>query len=165
MKSFRKKISTKFKNRYRLIIRKDDNLEEKVSIVLTPMNSLLVVSALVVFIGTVIILLLSYTPLSNIMPTTASNFSHEDRLALIEKVDSLESLSRQRDLQEQSLRAILSGDMGDVEDLVDEGPGPEPTSAQADGGLCSSPGQLYLLYSFKRFADGYFQYETQAFCH
>ena len=80
MGSIRKKISTKFKNRYRLIIRKDDNLEEKVSIMLTPMNLLLVLSALVVLFGTIIILLLSYTPLSVVLPTTASNFSQKERV-------------------------------------------------------------------------------------
>ncbi|MFY0644881.1 MAG: M23 family metallopeptidase [Bacteroidia bacterium] len=109
MASIRKKISTKFKNRYRLIIRKDENLEEKVSIMLTPMNLVLVLSALVVLFGTIIILLLSYTPLSNVLPTTASNFSQEERLELIKKIDSLEMWQRQAQSQEERLREILMG--------------------------------------------------------
>ena len=109
MGSIRKKISTKFKNRYRLIIRKDDNLEEKVSIMLTPMNLVLVLSALVVLFGTIVILLLSYTPLSKVLPTTASNFSQQERLELIKKIDELELWQKQAQSQEERLRAILSG--------------------------------------------------------
>lgn len=114
MGSIRKKISTRFKNRYRLIVRKDENLEEKVSIVLTPMNSLLVVSALIVLFGTIIILLLSYTPLSHILPTTASNFSQQERLELVRKIDSLEQWKQQVSFQEQQLRMILSGELPEL---------------------------------------------------
>ncbi|MBR9861256.1 M23 family metallopeptidase [bacterium] len=105
----RKKISTKFKNRYRLIIRTDEDLEARVSIVLTPLNTLLVLSALIALFGTVVILLLSYTPMSNILPTTADHFTHKERLQLIRRVDSLETLSRQRDFQAQRLSEILKG--------------------------------------------------------
>ena len=125
MASFRKKISTRFKNRYRLIIRKDENLEEKISLVLTPMNLLLVSSALVVLFGSLIILLLSYTPLSHVLPTTANNFSQEERLALINKIDSLEAWHRQVEFQEQQLRFILSGGMPEVDvEGIEESSGP-----------------------------------------
>ena len=119
MSSIRKKISTRIKNRYRLIIRQDENLEERVSLVLTPLNTLLVLSALAVLFGTVIILLLSYTPMANILPSTAENFTHKERLDLLRKVDSLESLSRQRDFQAQRLNEILQG--VDIEDGLEEG--------------------------------------------
>ncbi len=127
MGSIRKKISTKFKNRYRLIVRKDENLEEKISLVLTPLNSLLVLSAMIVLFGTIIILLLSYTPLSHILPTTASNFSQQERLELVRKIDSLEQWKRQVSYQERQLRMILSGEMGEFEDQVDLS---EPSNGQ-----------------------------------
>jgi murein DD-endopeptidase MepM/ murein hydrolase activator NlpD len=112
MASFGKKISTKFKNRYRLIVRKDENLEEKVSLVLTPLNTLLVISALIVLFGTVVVLMLSYTPMSRILPTTANNFSQQERLELISKIQELERWKERVDLQEQSLRAILAQEEG-----------------------------------------------------
>lgn len=133
MSSIRKKISTKFRNRYRLIIRRDDNLEEKISIVLTPMNSLLVLSALIVLFGTLNIVLLAYTPLSNILPTTASNFTQKERLDLMRKIDSLEVRQKQVDYQEQALRMILSGEEGIVPEIVEEAD-PLPAEAPAEGG-------------------------------
>ena len=137
MASVAKKISTKFKNRYRLIVRKDENLEERISIVLTPMNSLLVISVLIALFGTVIILLLSYTPLSNILPTTANNFSQKERLELIQKIDSLETYQRQVQEQELALRAILMGD-GEV---------PYPTETETQSEPVSAPTRQRGLFT------------------
>jgi murein DD-endopeptidase MepM/ murein hydrolase activator NlpD len=100
-------------------VRKDENLEEKISIVLTPLNTLLVLSALIVLFGTINILLLAYTPLSHILPTTALNFSQRERLELMNKIDSLEMRQRQVDYQERALRMILAGEEGEVP--MDEG--------------------------------------------
>lgn len=129
MASIGKKISTKFKNRYRLVIRKDENLEEKVSLVLTPMNMLLVISALIGLFGTVIILMLSYTPLGNIMPTTATNFTQQERMELLNKIEELEKYQVQLTKQEESLRAILMGE-GELPTgaLTDEAPQAVATS-------------------------------------
>lgn len=150
MASIGKKISTRFKNRYRLVVRRDDNLEEKISLVLTPLNSLLVASALIVLIGTAVILLLSYTPLSRILPTTANNLTQQERLELVGKVQELEAWKSKLELQERNLRAILSD--GDIEvDLealsaaaVNSG------SSNASGGFVPNP----INYTFYQPLNG-----------
>lgn len=150
MGSIRKKISTKFKNRYRLIIRKDENLEEKISIVLTPLNSLLVLSALIVLFGSLNILLLSYTPLSHILPTTAQNFSREERLALIQKIDSLERIQKQLNYQEKTLRMILSGDEGLPDDDATEQAeaGSSATQSTTSNSSASAISPIKIDYTF-----------------
>lgn len=131
-----------------MIIRKDENLEEKISIVLTPLNSLLVLSALIVLFGSLNILLLSYTPLSHILPTTAQNFSREERLALIQKIDSLERVQKQLDYQEKTLRMILSGEEGMVEEAGEESSEEAVTEAETGGTTVITPIKVdYTFYT------------------
>jgi len=108
--SFRKKISTKFKNRYRLILRQDENLEEKVSIVLTPWNLLIGLCGGLFLFGTIIYLLLAYTPLNYIFPVKSAKYSSQEQFEMVNKIDSLELSLSQLRLQSEVLGKVLAGE-------------------------------------------------------
>jgi murein DD-endopeptidase MepM/ murein hydrolase activator NlpD len=108
--SFIKNISTKFKNRYRLIIRQDENLEEKVSIFLTPWNLLIGLSVGLFLFGAIIYLLLAYTPLNYIFPTKSAKYSSIEQYEMIQKIDSLDNAMKQIRLQSEVLGKVLAGE-------------------------------------------------------
>ena len=110
MGSLRKKISTKFRNRYRIILRKDDNLEEKVSVVLTPFNLLILTSTGLLLFGAIIYLLLAYTPLNHFFPTKSAKYSGMEQYKTLQKIDSLETSLSQLTLQSEVLSKVLSGE-------------------------------------------------------
>jgi murein DD-endopeptidase MepM/ murein hydrolase activator NlpD len=132
MTSFKEKISTKVKNKYRLILRQDENLEEKVSLVLTPLNILLVASVGLMVFGTVIFLLLAYTPLNNILPSYSNKFSNAEQYELLNRIDSLETNLRYMNQKAEVLNTILSsGETVEyAESVSDAGPTEPATSIE-----------------------------------
>lgn len=122
MGSFRKNISTKFRNRYRLILRQDENLEEKVSVVLTPWNVIILVSSSLLLFGALIYVLLAYTPLNHIFPTKSAKYSSQEQYKMMVKIDSLENSLFQLNLQSEVLSKVLAGEEVniDLEELNNE---------------------------------------------
>ena len=114
MGSFRKKISTTFRNRYRIILRRDENLEEKLSVTLTPLNLVIILCVGLFIFGTVIYMLLAYTPLNRIFPTKSSKYSNLEQFEMIQKIDSLELNLSQLNLQSEILSKVLAGEDVDV---------------------------------------------------
>ena len=125
MGSLRKKISTKFRNRYRIILRQDDNLEEMVAVVLTPFNVLILTSTGLLLFGAVIYMLLAYTPLNHFFPTKSAKYSGMEQYQMLQKIDSLETSLGQLRLQSEVLGKVLSGEdvsvnMTEVESPTEE---------------------------------------------
>lgn len=114
MGSFRKKISTSIRNRYRIILRRDENLEEKLSVTLTPLNLLIILCVGLFIFGAVIYLLLAYTPLNRIFPTKSSKYSNMEQFEMIQKIDSLEQRLTDLNLQSEILSKVLAGEDVDV---------------------------------------------------
>jgi murein DD-endopeptidase MepM/ murein hydrolase activator NlpD len=116
--SLRKKISTKFRNRYRIILRQDENLEEKVSFVLTPLNVVLAICVGLFVFGTVIYLMLAYTPLNHIFPTKSAKYSNMQQFEMLQRIDSLEISLSQLKFQSDMLNKILEGEDVEIADDV-----------------------------------------------
>lgn len=110
MASLRKKISTQFKNRYRVVLRNDENLEEKISVILTPWNVIVAICAGLFLFGAIIYLLLAYTPLNYIFPTKSAKYSNMEQYAMVQKIDSLETRLTQLNLQSDVLGKVLAGE-------------------------------------------------------
>ena len=115
MGSFRKKISTTFRNRYRIILREDENLEEKVSVVLTPWNVIIAASVGFLVFGALIYALLAYTPLNYIFPTKSAKYSSQEQYQMMLKIDSLENSLTQLNYQSEVLSKVLAGEEVDIE--------------------------------------------------
>ncbi|PCJ64124.1 MAG: hypothetical protein COA58_14155 [Bacteroidetes bacterium] len=93
-----------------MIFRQDENLEEKVSIILTPWNLLIGLCAGLFLYGIIIYLLLAYTPLNYIFPTKSSKYSNMEQYKMMQKIDSLELSLTQLRLQSDILGKILAGE-------------------------------------------------------
>lgn len=118
MGSLRKNISTKFKNRYRIILRQDENLEERVSVVLTPWNVIIITSSTLLLFGALIYFLLAYTPLNYIFPTRSDKYSSQEHYKMVLKIDSLETSLFHLRLQSEVLGRVLAGEDVNI-DLVE----------------------------------------------
>jgi len=117
--SFRKKISTTFRNRYRIILREDENLEEKVSVVLTPWNVIIAASVGFLVFGALIYALLAYTPLNYIFPTKSAKYSSQEQYQMMLKIDSLENSLTQLNYQSEVLSKVLAGEEVDIEKTLE----------------------------------------------
>jgi len=85
-------------------------LEEKVSIVLTPLNVVLVICVGLFVFGTAIYLLLAYTPLNHIFPTKSAKYSNMQQYEMLQRIDSLEVSLSQLKFQSDMLNKILEGE-------------------------------------------------------
>ncbi len=155
MGSLRKKISTKFRNRYRIILRQDENLEEKVSFVLTPLNVVLAICVGLFVFGTVIYLMLAYTPLNHIFPTKSAKYSNMQQFEMLQRIDSLEISLSQLKFQSDMLNKILEGEDVEMPDDVNtrsEAPAASPvisnTSAATEVKVVRASHQSPRSYSF-----------------
>lgn len=106
---FKEFFTKKIRNRYRLIIRNDQNLEERISIVLTPLNLILILSGALVIFTTVVILLLPSTPLGGLLPG-ANDVNAKNMNSLQHRLDSLERKLRLQEERDSNLYRILKGD-------------------------------------------------------
>ncbi len=102
-------LSTKMRNRYRLIIRNDRNLAERISIILTPLNVVMLLSGLLVVFTAIAIFLLPITPLRYFMPG-GGEINPRDFKVLQHRLDSLEKTMRLQERRDSNLRRILQGD-------------------------------------------------------
>jgi murein DD-endopeptidase MepM/ murein hydrolase activator NlpD len=109
MSRIRDFFTQKLKNRYRLIVRNDESLQERVSLVLTPLNVLLLLSGFVVVFFFVFLLMVAYTPIGHLIPSQG-NYANPDHVAKMERqLDSLESALNRREMMDTALRNILQG--------------------------------------------------------
>lgn len=106
---FKEIFTTKMRNRYRLIIRNDRNLAERISITLTPLNVILLLSGLLVFFSAIAIFLLPMTPIRYIMPG-GGDINPRDFAVLQQRLDSIERLLELKEKRDSNLYKILKGD-------------------------------------------------------
>lgn len=103
-------LSTRIKNRYRLIIRRNDNLEIRYSLVLTPLNVLLIFSVVFVLFFMLTASLFFYTPLKEYVPGYRALSDPEEQIVLLSKIDSLEQSLRTMRLKSEAVERILKGE-------------------------------------------------------
>ncbi|MFT5725363.1 MAG: murein DD-endopeptidase MepM/ murein hydrolase activator NlpD [Bacteroidia bacterium] len=99
-------VTKKLRNRYRLIIRNDLNLEERISMVLTPLNVVLLLSGLLVVFTAIAIFLLPITPLRYLMPG-GGDINPRDFTVMKNRLDSIERTMELRDQRDSNLYRIL----------------------------------------------------------
>jgi len=104
-------FSKKIKNKYRLIIRNDDNLRERISVILTPLNVILITSGLFVVVSTLVVLLLIYSPFLKDLPGVNQIQNTEEIRALQTQLDSIETLHQQQLQKDSSIIRILKGEL------------------------------------------------------
>ena len=112
-KAGRKKIFHKIRHKYRLVILREDSLEEKASFKLSRMNVLMMVSGLTVLLSSFVFLLIAYTPLKIYVPGYADYDMRKDIINLSLQTDSLQKQIDLRDKYLENFKKVLSGDVGE----------------------------------------------------
>lgn len=97
----------KLKNRYRLIIRNDNSLAERLSIVLTPLNLMAILGGLLLVYGLLIGLLIVKTPISRMFFNSNFNQLQQDNKDLAKKVEDLSYQLKILKQKEKTLNEIL----------------------------------------------------------
>jgi murein DD-endopeptidase MepM/ murein hydrolase activator NlpD len=112
-KAGRKKFFHKIRHKYRLVILREDSLEEKASFRLSRMNVLMMVSGLTVLLSSFVFLLIAYTPLKIYVPGYADYDMRKDIIKLSLQTDSLQKQIDLRDKYVENFKKIIIGDVGE----------------------------------------------------
>ena len=109
-KDFRNYIAVKSRTHYILVLRNRETWEDKFSIILTPLNLLLILSSIIVLFTMVILLLLTRTPLREyVYGSNSDNGYKVEYLKLNHLKDSLEQKIQTLDKERNNLLYILMG--------------------------------------------------------
>jgi murein DD-endopeptidase MepM/ murein hydrolase activator NlpD len=111
MSSGKQKFRSKIKKHYRLILRREEDLSEKVSIILTPLNVILLFSSALVLFGFIVLAAFLFTPLSQVLPQSTKGLNVTEQYELLVKIDSLESSLKGMQLKAYNLERIMNGEI------------------------------------------------------
>lgn len=119
-KPVRKRLMKKLKSRFRLTILNENTFEEQFSYSLTPMNVIIMFGGLLLVFGTLIYLLVAFTPLkAYVIPDFTDYTYREDARAARITVDSLQAIVNQNERYLADLQVILNG--GTLNNAADTG--------------------------------------------
>ncbi len=104
-----KKLFTKLRNKYRLVILNDDTFEEKLSFKLSRLNVFVVSGLTGIFLIAGTTLLIAFTPLREYIPGYSSTKLKRDAIRLAQVTDSIESQLHFNTRYLQNLQGIISG--------------------------------------------------------
>ncbi|MDP4964581.1 MAG: M23 family metallopeptidase [Salibacteraceae bacterium] len=116
-KGEKKKLYERLRNHYKLVILNIDTFEERFSLLLTPMNVILIGGSSLVIIILLTFALLGWTPLRFYLPGYSEDYRVK-RLAVEAylKSDSMETALAQRDLFIDNMQRVLRGE---IDTLID----------------------------------------------
>lgn len=106
-----KKLITKLKSKYRLVIMNDDTFEEKAALRLSPMNVFVLFFVSVFIIVTSVTLLISFTSLREYIPGYTDINMREDLTILTLKADSLQEIMSKKDAFINNIKNLMIGDV------------------------------------------------------
>ncbi|HEX4888318.1 MAG TPA: M23 family metallopeptidase [Luteibaculaceae bacterium] len=115
----KKRLIKRLKSKYRLQIIRDNTFEERFSLRLTPMNVIVVGTALFLVLGAFYVSLILFTPLKEYIPGYADGSVKRSILRASMKADSLQQQLDALVLYERNLKMILQGKL--PMDTVDGG--------------------------------------------
>lgn len=99
----------KLRVKYKLIIRRQDTYEERVSLQLSRMHVIIYAGAFAILMIVLTSLLIAYTPLKEYIPGQSEMETRRTLYELQKKTDSLEKAFQQKSLFIKNIRTVLSG--------------------------------------------------------
>jgi murein DD-endopeptidase MepM/ murein hydrolase activator NlpD len=109
-KNDKKKIISKLRHKYRLIIYNDITLQEVWHLRLSRLNVFTTVGISGILLTTVVIILIAFTPLKEFIPGFPDGNMQKTILNNAQRVDSLEQIVKSRNIYLRNLKTIISGD-------------------------------------------------------
>ncbi|MCO6485630.1 MAG: M23 family metallopeptidase [Saprospiraceae bacterium] len=108
----------KLKKPYRLVVLKEDSLEEVGSYRLTPLGLYVLFSSLFVGLSIVVALLIIFTPLKRWIPGYGEGSSHTEMVRLRSRIGEMEKQLLMQERYTESIRRMLTGDVTTNEDEI-----------------------------------------------
>lgn len=108
-KEKKKQIVRRLRNKYRLVILNDDTFEERVSLILSPLNVGTWGGAIVVLLVFLTVVSIAYTPLREYIPGYADMRTQRLATYAALKTDSLELALKQNEIFLENLQAVMLG--------------------------------------------------------
>lgn len=118
-KKTERKLSQKLIHKYRLVIFNENTFEEKISFKLTRLNVISLTALMTFLLIAFTILLIAFTPLREYIPGYSSSALKEKATRLTMQVDSLESVVDRNNAYYKSIRKVLIGEVGDIDQQSD----------------------------------------------
>jgi len=116
-KNTKGKLYKRLRNHYKLVVLNIDTFEERFSLLLTPLNLIVLVGATVVFITSIAFAILGWTPLRYYLPDYAEEIRVRNMVMEASiKADSMEIALAQRDAYISSIRMLIEGRIDTVAD-------------------------------------------------
>ncbi|MGD1846954.1 MAG: M23 family metallopeptidase [Salibacteraceae bacterium] len=109
-KEKKKKIVRRLRNKYRLVILNDDTFEERVSLILSPLNVATWGGLIIILLVTITVVTIAYTPLKELIPGYADVRTMRLAAYAALKTDSLEVSLRQNEVYLENLQAVMMGE-------------------------------------------------------
>lgn len=114
----KKKIFKRLKNKYRMVILQESTYAEKFSMLLSPLNVILVFTLFSVCIVMVVLGVIIFTPLKEFIPGYADTSIQTNALKAAETARQLEEKARIQDQYLANLQLILSGQVGATDTII-----------------------------------------------
>ncbi len=105
----KKKLYSRLINKYRLVIMNVDTFEEKASLTLTPMNVITVFGSVIIFLVTLTIYIIAFTPLREYIPGYPDGTTRRQYHMNVMKADSLQMELDTKNRYIENLKKILLG--------------------------------------------------------
>jgi murein DD-endopeptidase MepM/ murein hydrolase activator NlpD len=107
----KKKLISRLKNKYRLVILSNDSFEEKVSLKLSPLNVFILVTTVFIVLVALVISFVAFTPIREFIPGYADVNLRRSALQVVLKTDSIEHEVKTKNYYLNILSNILEGNI------------------------------------------------------
>lgn len=107
----KKNLRNRLRVKYRLVIMNDETFKERASLLLTPMNVIVLGGATVIFLIVLVTYIIAFTPLREYIPGYADFNLRRQVYENTLRADSLENELQLKDLYLQNLNRVISGEM------------------------------------------------------
>ncbi|XQP84023.1 MAG: M23 family metallopeptidase [Candidatus Pollutiaquabacter aromativorans] len=106
-----RKLLTRLKSRFRLVIMNEDTLEEKASFRLRPLNVFVTTGLSIILLITITTFIIAFTGLREYIPGYADVKTQRRVISLLQKADSMQLALTARDIYLENLRRIINGEI------------------------------------------------------
>ncbi|MDP6907874.1 MAG: M23 family metallopeptidase [Flavobacteriales bacterium] len=110
-KEQKRKLSTRLRVKYRLVIMNDETFKERASLLLTPMNVIILGGATVIFLVVLVTYIIAFTPLREYIPGYADFDLRRQVYENTLRADSLERELELKDVFLQNLNMVIAGEV------------------------------------------------------
>lgn len=119
-KKDKKKLIHRLRDKYRLLLINETTYDERLSIMLSPLNVIAMVGLTVFIVAGITIALIVYTPMKEWIPGYPSNLIRKQAFHAANLADSLEVVVKKNQRYNENIKMLLSGEVSPDSFLLDQ---------------------------------------------